>query len=74
VQRIVARNARLPSAFFRPPWHAWVHSDYLGDEAFWRSGVDTCGREYLGVADILTAAAPAVSVVKEKQPGEPLPR
>lgn len=66
MERIVARNARLPSTFFRPPWHAWVHSDYLGDEAFWRSGIDTCGRQYLGVADILTiASGGAVPVLRE---------
>ncbi len=51
--RVVCANARLSSSFFRPLWHMWIHSDYLGDDSFWRSGVDHDRRQYSGVCDLL---------------------
>jgi hypothetical protein len=52
-ERVVCGNARLASGFLRPPWHMWIHSDYLGDDGFWRSGTDHDGRAYEGVREIL---------------------
>ncbi|MBV8727541.1 MAG: hypothetical protein JO233_07130 [Candidatus Eremiobacteraeota bacterium] len=54
-ERVVCANARLKSTFLRPPWHMWIHSDYLGDDSFWRSGDDHDGVAYNGVCDLLLA-------------------
>ncbi|MBV8338818.1 MAG: hypothetical protein JO343_02615 [Candidatus Eremiobacteraeota bacterium] len=54
---VVAQNARLGSRFAVPnPLHIWVHSDYFGDDEFWRSGNDKVGTPYHGLLEILLTA------------------